>query len=147
MTDVGTRPAQQPAAPGGTLTFLFSDIEGSTRLLDQLGSAACTAVLEREAGILRAAFERHGGREEGTEGDSFFVLFDNAREAVLAAVEGQRDLAAESWPAGVESDPRAMPRTSSLSDPPATLGAWPTGGVSLRQRTVAWNSRASAPAG
>ena len=44
----------------------------------------------------------HGGREEGTEGDSFFVVFDSAREAVEAAVEGQRDLATEPWPGGVE---------------------------------------------
>lgn len=86
----------------GTLTFLFSDIEGSTRLLDALGPVAYTSVLERQAAILRAAFMRHGGREEGTEGDSFFVLFDNPREALLAAVEGQRGLAGEAWPAGVE---------------------------------------------
>ncbi len=86
----------------GTLTFLFSDIEGSTRLLAALGSGAYTTVLERQAAIQRAAFERHGGREEGTEGDSFFVVFDNPVEAVLAAVEAQRALATEAWPAGVE---------------------------------------------
>ncbi len=86
----------------GTLTFLFSDIEGSTRLLDSLGSAAYTEILEREAVILRAAFKRHGGREENTEGDSFFVVFDSPLEAVKAAVEGQRELATEPWPDGVE---------------------------------------------
>jgi predicted ATPase/class 3 adenylate cyclase len=90
------------AIASGTLTFLFSDIEGSTRLLDELGSAAYTAVLERHAAILRAAFAAHGGREEGTEGDSFFVVFDRALDAVLAAVDGQRALAAEPWPPGVE---------------------------------------------
>ncbi|HUG29052.1 MAG TPA: adenylate/guanylate cyclase domain-containing protein [Candidatus Limnocylindria bacterium] len=89
------------SAQPGTLTFLFSDIEGSTRLLDELGSEVYTLVLERQAAILRAAFEEHGGREEGTEGDSFFVVFESAREALLAAVEGQRALAAEPWPAGV----------------------------------------------
>jgi predicted ATPase/class 3 adenylate cyclase len=89
-------------APAGTLTFLFSDIEGSTRLLDSLGSAAYTGVLERHSALLRAAFERHGGREEGTEGDSFFVVFDSAIEAVLAAVEAQRALATEAWPEGVD---------------------------------------------
>ena len=88
--------------PTGALTFLFSDIEGSTRLLDSLGSAAYTGVLERQAAILRAAFARHAGREENTEGDSFFVVFDSALEAVLAAVEAQRALAAEPWPPGVE---------------------------------------------
>jgi predicted ATPase/class 3 adenylate cyclase len=86
----------------GTLTFLFSDIEGSTRLLDELGNVSYTAVLERQAAILRRAFANHGGREEGTEGDSFFVTFDGAREALLAAVEGQRALAGEAWPDGVE---------------------------------------------
>ena len=90
------------AAPGGTRTFLFSDIEGSTRLLDELGSDAYTEVLERHAAIMRAAFAAHGGREEGTEGDSFFAIFDSASEAVLAAVEAQRGLAAERWPEGVE---------------------------------------------
>lgn len=94
------------AAPAATLTFLFSDIEGSTRLLDELGSDAYTGVLERQAAILRAAFERNGGREEGTEGDSFFVVFDNAIAAVLAAVEGQRALATEPWPPGVEVNVR-----------------------------------------
>jgi predicted ATPase/class 3 adenylate cyclase len=86
----------------GTRTFLFSDIEGSTRLLDALGSTAYTAVLERQAAILRSAFASHGGREEGTEGDSFFVTFDSARDAVGGAIEGQRALATEAWPDGVE---------------------------------------------
>jgi predicted ATPase/class 3 adenylate cyclase len=87
---------------GGTLTFLFSDIEGSTRLLDELGSSRYTAVLERQAAILRSAFANHGGREENTEGDSFFVIFDGAHDAVLAAIEGQRALATEAWPDGIE---------------------------------------------
>ena len=94
------------AVASGTLTFLFSDIEGSTRLLDELGAAAYTRVLEREAAILRATFDAHGGREEGTEGDSFFVIFDSAVEAVSAAVDGQRALAAEAWPPGVEVNVR-----------------------------------------
>src|SRR5918996_755649 len=72
-------------ASAATLTFLFSDIEGSTRLLESLGSVAYTTVLERQAALLRAAFAAHGGREEATEGDSFFVLFDSAVEAVMAA--------------------------------------------------------------
>jgi predicted ATPase/class 3 adenylate cyclase len=95
-----------PATAGRTRTFLFSDIEGSTRLLDELGSAAYKAVLERHAALMREAFEGHGGREEGTEGDSFFVVFDGAVEAVIAAVEAQRALAAEGWPAGVEVNVR-----------------------------------------
>lgn len=89
-------------APAATLTFLFSDIEGSTRLLDALGSKAYTRVLERQAAIMRAALMKHGGREEGTEGDSFFVVFDSAVAAVEAAVEAQRALASEPWPTGGE---------------------------------------------
>ena len=95
-----------PAPQGGTRTFLFSDIEGSTRLLDELGSDAYKAVLERHAALLRAAFVAHGGREESTEGDSFFVVFDSAVEAVGAAVEAQRALAGETWPTGVEINVR-----------------------------------------
>jgi predicted ATPase/class 3 adenylate cyclase len=91
-----------PPASGGLVTFLFSDIEGSTRLLDEVGSRAYAVVLERHREILRAAFAGHGGREQGTEGDSFFVIFDSAREAVLAAVESQRDVGIEQWPGGIE---------------------------------------------
>ena len=89
-------------APAGTLTFLFSDIEGSTRLLEALGSESYTRVLERQAAIMREALAKHGGREEGTEGDSFFVVFDSALDAVGAAVDAQRALAAEPWPPGGE---------------------------------------------
>lgn len=89
-------------APAATLTFLFSDIEGSTRLLDTLGRETYTTLLERQAAIMRAAIEQHGGREQGTEGDSFFVVFDNALDAVEAAVEAQRRLASEPWPEGSE---------------------------------------------
>ena len=108
MSDV-SRPGPAAAVsptPAGTRTFLFSDIEGSTRLLDELGSEAYTKVLERQAALLRAAFLAHGGNEEGTEGDSFFVVFDSAVEAVTAAVEAQRALGAESWPPGVEVNVR-----------------------------------------
>jgi predicted ATPase/class 3 adenylate cyclase len=105
----GTLPASgaPAAAPSGaTRTFLFSDIEGSTRLLDELGGEAYRHVLERHAELLRAAFAAHEGHEEGTEGDSFFVVFDSAVEAVTAAVEAQRALAAEHWPPGVEVNVR-----------------------------------------
>jgi predicted ATPase/class 3 adenylate cyclase len=105
VTEAGPAAAGRPL-PGGTLTFLFSDIEGSTRLLDALGSEAYKRVLERQAELLRAAFAAHGGREEGTEGDSFFVVFDSAVEALNAAVEAQRALATESWPPGVEVNVR-----------------------------------------
>jgi predicted ATPase/class 3 adenylate cyclase len=85
-----------------TVTFLFSDIEGSTRLELSLGTAGYAAVRERHRELLRAAFSDNGGREQSTEGDSFFVLFESARAAIRAAVVGQRALASESWPEGVD---------------------------------------------
>jgi predicted ATPase/class 3 adenylate cyclase len=85
--------------PVGTVTFLFSDIEGSTRLLEQLGNGYATVLqLHREA--LRRAFAEHGGVERGTEGDSFFVAFGDAVGAVVAAGEGTRNLAGVDWPDG-----------------------------------------------
>ena len=87
-------------ATGGTLVFLFSDIEGSTRLEQAIGTAAYGAVRERHRALLREAFGAHGGTEQGTEGDSFFIVFGTASEALAAAAAAQRALAAESWPAG-----------------------------------------------
>jgi predicted ATPase/class 3 adenylate cyclase len=84
-----------------TVTFLFTDIEGSTRLELELGTARYAAVRERHRELLRAAFAARGGEERSTEGDSFFVLFDSARSAVHAAIDAQRALAAEPWPDGV----------------------------------------------
>jgi class 3 adenylate cyclase len=85
--------------PTGTLTLLFSDIEGSTSLLRETGDRWAD-VLSAQRRILREAFARHGGRELGTEGDSFFVVFGSAADAVRAAVEGQQELAAHPWPPG-----------------------------------------------
>ncbi|MFK5635428.1 MULTISPECIES: ATP-binding protein [unclassified Ornithinimicrobium] len=86
--------------PDGTLTLLFSDIEGSTLLLDRLG-LAYRDVLSTQRRILRDAIETHHGHEMGTEGDSFFVVFGTAQDAVGAAVQAQQELAATSWPEGV----------------------------------------------
>jgi predicted ATPase/class 3 adenylate cyclase len=83
--------------PTGTVTFLFTDIEGSTRLAQALG-AAWPPLLERHRDIARSAWEAHHGTEILTEGDSFFVVFDSAPQALAAAVEAQRSLAAEPWP-------------------------------------------------
>lgn len=79
--------------PAGTVTFLFTDIEGSTRLLAELG-APYTDVLAEHHRVLRRTFERHGGVETGTAGDAFFAAFRRASDAVNAAVEAQRVLAA-----------------------------------------------------
>ena len=84
--------------PTGTVTFLFSDIEGSTRMVQDLGPAVFTGVLEQHNGLIREAVERHAGVERGTQGDSFLVLFREAPAAVEAAVEIQRALQAASWP-------------------------------------------------
>jgi YVTN family beta-propeller protein len=85
--------------PQGTVTFLFTDIEGSTRLLRALGPRYEEALAEHQD-ILRAAFAAHGGREVDTQGDLFFVAFRRAKDAVAAAVDAQRDLSAHSWPEG-----------------------------------------------
>jgi YVTN family beta-propeller protein len=89
----------QGGFPSGTVTFLFTDIEGSTRLVKELGAGWGETLAEHQR-ILRAAFAAHGGREVDTQGDSFFVAFGRAKDAVAAAVDAQRDLAAYSWPAG-----------------------------------------------
>jgi len=94
--------ARADAAATDILTCLFSDIEGSTRLEQAVGTAAYAVIRERQRELLRGAFAAHGGREQGTEGDSFFVVFQTARDAVIAAVEAQRAIAAEAWPAGGE---------------------------------------------
>jgi class 3 adenylate cyclase len=86
--------------PTGTVTMVFSDMEGSTRLLARLG-AAYGDLLSAQRRLLRGAFGSHQGTEMGTEGDSFFVVFASAVEAVSACAEGQRALAGHAWPQGV----------------------------------------------
>jgi len=85
--------------PTGTVTFLFTDIEGSTRLLLRLGERYAS-VLEEHQQILRAVFEQAGGREIDTQGDAFFVAFGRAKDAASAALAGQRALIAHEWPDG-----------------------------------------------
>ena len=87
--------------PSGTVTFLFTDVEGSTRLLNQLGTSY-VEVLSEHHRILRTAFAAHGGREVDNQGDSFFVVFQTAKDAVAAAVDAQRAFFAHPWPAGAE---------------------------------------------
>jgi YVTN family beta-propeller protein len=87
--------------PSGAITFLFTDIEGSTQLVKQLRDRYGEVLAEHQR-LLRGAFEAHGGHEVDTQGDSFFVAFSSARDALLAAVEGQLALLAHDWPDGVE---------------------------------------------
>ena len=86
--------------PTGTVSLLFTDVEGSTQLLGRLGTGRYAEVLELHRRLLREAFGRHGGFEVGTEGDSFFVAFQRAEAAVAAAGEAQQSLAGAVWPHG-----------------------------------------------
>jgi predicted ATPase/class 3 adenylate cyclase len=92
-------PTDRATLPTGTVTFVFTDIEGSTGLLGRLGDRYA-AVLERHQELLRESFAAHGGLEVSTEGDSFFVVFPVVRDAVLGVVEAQRALREEPWPDG-----------------------------------------------
>ena len=85
--------------PTGTVTFLFSDIEGSTRLLHELGSDYGW-MQDQHASIMRAAIAEGNGVEIRTEGDSFFVAFPTAGGALRAAVTAERELASFPWPHG-----------------------------------------------
>lgn len=91
------------ALPRGRVTFLFTDIEGSTWLAQLLGEGYLP-VLSEHRRLLRAALTRSGGVELFTEGDSYFFAFDDATAAVRACAEAQLDLAAHTWP-----DPKARP--------------------------------------
>jgi YVTN family beta-propeller protein len=83
--------------PSGAVTFVFTDIEGSTRLVRQLRDRY-SDVLAAHQRLLREAFSKHRGHEIDTQGDAFFYAFDSAHDAVLAAVEGQRALSGYPWP-------------------------------------------------
>jgi YVTN family beta-propeller protein len=104
--EVATRepPVQTSPTPerlSGAVTFLFTDIEGSTRLVKQLRELWAPAVADHQR-ILRDAFAAHRGQEIDTHGDAFFVAFGTARDAVLAAAEAQRTLAEHIWPESTE---------------------------------------------
>jgi predicted ATPase/class 3 adenylate cyclase len=79
--------------PRGTVTFLFTDVEGSTRLLQELGPEQYAGVVSEQRRVLREAFAAEGGVVVDTQGDSFFVAFASAPGALRAAEAGQRDLA------------------------------------------------------
>ena len=83
----------RPDLPTGTVTFLFTDIEGSTKLLHELGADAYAEALDRHRRALRAAFAANGGVEVDTQGDAFFVAFGHAEGALAAAAEAQAALA------------------------------------------------------
>jgi DNA-binding NarL/FixJ family response regulator/class 3 adenylate cyclase len=85
--------------PSGTVTFLFTDIEDSTALVEQLGHRYGSALAEHRR-LVCDAVHRHGGRELDTHGDEISIVFERADDAIAAAVESQRLLAAHAWPEG-----------------------------------------------
>ena len=85
--------------PGGPVTFLFTDIEGSTWLVKALRERYAQVLAEHRR-IIRAAIAAQGGYEIDTQGDAFFVACGGAKQAVLCALEVQRALAAHDWPDG-----------------------------------------------
>jgi len=85
--------------PSGAVTFVFTDIEGSTRLVKALRERY-PQVLAEHRRLVRAAIAAQGGHEVDTQGDAFFVAFAGAKQAVLCALQIQRALAGHDWPAG-----------------------------------------------
>jgi class 3 adenylate cyclase len=85
--------------PGGLVTFMFTDLEGSTRLLQRLGADAYREALERHRVLLRERVRHNGGVEFGAVGDALFAAFADPAAALRASAEIQRALAAEAWPA------------------------------------------------
>jgi predicted ATPase/class 3 adenylate cyclase len=104
--------------PSGKVTFLFTDIEGSTRLASTLRDAF-GPLLERHHALVRAAIAPYGGTEVSTEGDAFFIVFPSAPSALAAVIAAQRGLSAETWPAEVG----AVRVRMGLHTGMATLGA------------------------
>lgn len=90
-----------PNLPSGTVTFLFSDIEGSTSLLKELGDEQYAELLRTHRSLVRETFALYHGQEIDTQGDAFFYSFHRAREAVAAAVAVQRAHKEQAWPRGV----------------------------------------------
>ena len=88
--------------PGGTVTFVFTDIEGSTKLLQELGDEGYGTVSNDHRRLVRETFGARGGTEIDTQGDAFFFSFPRARDAVAAAVDAQRAIHDHEWPDGLE---------------------------------------------
>ncbi len=91
----------RPTLPTGTVTFLFTDIEGSTRLLRDLGDRYADVLADQHA-LLQGLFRQHGGQVVDTQGDAIFVAFPRAKDALAAAVAAQRALARHRWPGEAE---------------------------------------------
>jgi class 3 adenylate cyclase len=94
------------AQPRGTVTLLFSDVEGSTALQEELGVERHEGALEQQRRVIREAVVAHEGYEVSCEADSFFVAFSSASAAVEAAVAAQQALLAAEWPDGRQAKVR-----------------------------------------
>ena len=97
--EIEARSAEVASLPRGTLTFLFTDIEGSTRLLQQLGDGYA-AVLRGIRAIIRSAVRRSGGHEVDARADEFFAVFEDPVAALATAIAIQRAMATKAWPRG-----------------------------------------------
>jgi predicted ATPase/class 3 adenylate cyclase len=142
-----------------TLTFLFTDIEGSTALLRRLGESDYGRVLADHQALIRAALAAHDGQEVDTQGDAFFAVFSSPTACVTAVIEMQRALEARAWPGGehvrvrmgVHTGEAATTATGGLVGlhvhRAARVGAIAHGGQVLLSETVAALVRDSLPAG
>jgi predicted ATPase/class 3 adenylate cyclase len=142
-----------------TLTFLFTDIEGSTALLRRIGQDAYAQVLEDHHSFIRSALAAHDGREVKTMGDGFFAVFSSPSACVAAVLEMQHDLEAHDWPAGERVRVRMGVHTGEASETAATdlmgldvhraarVGALAYGGQVLLSETAAALVRDRLPPG
>jgi len=117
-----------PELPTGTVTFLFTDIEGSTRLLEHLGDDTYDKVLGQHHRIIREAIASHHGVEVDTEGDAFFVVFADASEAVAMVVAAQIALGRLTW-----TDQAAIRVRMGLHTGPGRLGGEGYVGLAVHQ--------------
>ena len=118
--------------PTGTLTFLFTDLEGSTQLWER-DAAAMRSALTRHDQLLRNSVARHGGHVFKTGGDAFCAVFGRAPDALAAALDAQLALSSEPWPGPAPSTrERPTSGTATTSGPPSTArhgcSPSPTGG-------------------
>ena len=129
--------------PSGTVTFLFTDIEGSTRLVKQLGERYGEVLVDNQR-LLRRAFAEFDGQEIDTQGDAFFVAFRRARDAALAAISAQRALDTPTrrggWKEECESTSHDGPFGSTTA--PSDDGAFFEAGTSDRGRRSSRAGRA-----
>ncbi len=133
--------------PTGTVTFLFTDVEGSSRLVEWLGERY-RDVQGCHDTILRAAFEEGDGVEVSTEGDSFFAVFPTPAGAVRAAVQAQRELAATPWPEGAAVRVRMGLHTGEgILGGDSYLGLDVNGLLASRRRRMAVRSCCQSPPG